>query len=741
MPPQPSTAPDPDQQPSSGRSTTRLGTVLHRARLAIARGADFEGSLLGMGALTGLVTGALAALLIWAIRLLQPLLWGASATGWRLVVVPTLGALVVGLLVTYVVPEASGSGIVRTMEILTVRGGIFRRRVPPAALVATTVALSSGASGGREGPIALMGGATGSIVGRIFRLDEDRTRTMVGAGVAAGIGASFNAPIGGMLFAIELILGDLRARSLQVVVVSSVVGSVVARELVGVGVTFDLGTAYEFRDPWQLVGYLALGIVAAGLGIAFVRGEARAFEAFTSLRRRMWRPFTLALGGLGVGLIALVVPEVLGTGDGLPPIAGLADPVHALLTQDFGIGWAAVGTLTVLLLAKFLATMLTIGSGSAVGTFAPTLFTGASLGALTGTLAAMALPGADIDPRAFALVGMAAGFSAAARAPLTAILIVFELTGDYGMVLPLMLSCGVATWLAERFEPDSVYTHPLRERGIVVGRLEDIDVLQAVSVGEVMTTDHPTLRADQSLDEILDLFRRTTTHGLAVVDDRGRLDGVLTRSDVDTPEDHPLVRDGTLDVHELTAHDLASREPVVVHVDDPVHTAVHRMAALDVGRVPVVDRHTRQLLGLVRRSDIIVAYQRGLSRHLGDQQRTATRSLRDLTGVAFLEATVSPDSSAANRRIQDITWPSRTVVITIRRGTEVVMPTGPTVLEPGDDVVVLADTAVQSTVSHLLTAPTADGWDPTDPAQRDHAVAADSDEHATSRPPTSAPPD
>ncbi|MBY5161613.1 chloride channel protein [Salsipaludibacter albus] len=700
-------------------TATTITDRASRLRTRLARASDIEGSMLAMGALTGLLTGLLASGLILGIRLLQPLLWGGDVLWWELLLLPTAGAFVVGLLVTYVVPEASGSGIVRTMETLAVRGGRFRRRVPLAGLAATTVALSAGASGGREGPIALMGGATGSLVGQLFRLDEDRMKSMVGAGVAAGIGASFNAPIGGMLFAIELILGRMRARSLQVVVVSSVVGSVTARQLVGSGVTFDLPVDYQFSDPWHLLGYAVLGLSAAGLGLAFVRGEAAAFRMFTWLRRRLWRPLTLAIGGLGVGIIALFVPEVLGTGDALPPIEGLIDPVHALLTRDLDVGWAAIGVLAALLVAKFAATMLTIGSGSAVGTFAPTLFTGAALGAMVGIAADTIVPSAGLDPRAFALVGMAAGFSAAARAPLTSIIIVFELTGDYGMVLPLMLSCGVATWLADRWEPDSVYTHPLHERGIVPGELDDIDVLQVVTAGEAMTPDHPSLLDVQPWEEVVDLFERTGSHGFAVVDGGNRLVGVVTRSDVEDAERHPLVRSGRRRVSQLTALDLATQRPVAVHPDDPVHNAVHRMAALDIGRVPVIERRSRRLVGIVRRGDVVGAYQQGLNRHLGDQQRRATRSLRDLAGVSFVEERVAEGSLADGNRVREVAWPARTIVTTIRRGGEVVMPTGDTRFSPGDVVVVLADNASRGTVRHLLTVPSRDGYDPTDPAQQD----------------------
>ncbi len=685
----------------------------------LARAGDVEGMMLALGAVVGLVTGALAAALIWIVELVGSLVWTDSVPVWQLLVVPAAGGLVVGLILTYVAAEPSGSGIVRTMETIALRGGRFRARVPFAGLAATGVALGTGASGGREGPIVLLGGASGSLLGQLFNLDSERTRALIGAGAAAGIGASFNAPIGGMLFAIELILGGLRARSLQVVVVGSVVGSVTARELVGEEVTFIFAPerTLGLNDPRELLLYVLLGLVAAGLGVAFVRGESVAFAVFARLRRHLWRPLTLAIGGLGVGVTAIVVPEVLGTGHVLPPIDGVREPIQHMLDGGYGLGWTAVGTLLALLAAKFLATMFTVGSGSAVGTFAPTIFTGAALGGALGTAAATLAPEAGIEPAAFALVGMAAGFSATARAPLTAILIAFELTGDYGLVLPLMLSCGIATYLADRISEDSVYTHPLHERGITYGELQDVDVMQTVTVGEVMTRDHPVLRATDDLDRVRRLFDRTRSHGFAVVSGDLELVGVVTRTDLDslTAGDTPSFSRPTAG---LTAADLCTTNPVVVHPDDPVYTAVHRMAALDVGRIPVIERGSNRLVGLMRRNDVVRAYRRGLNRHLGEQQRLETRQLRDLAGIDLIELFVHPEATAAGRPVRDIGWPVRTILTTIRRGGEVVMPTGDTVLEAGDEVIVLTDPSSIGQVRTLVEEPIGDALDPTDPTQR-----------------------
>jgi chloride channel protein, CIC family len=313
---------------------------------------------------------------------------------------------------------------------------------------------------------------------------------------------------------------------------------------------------------------------------------------------------------------------------------------------------------------------------------------------------------------------MAAAFAATDKAPLTAILIVFELTGDYPLVLPLMLACGLATYLSSLVEPDSVHVRPLKERGITFGQPDDIDVMQAVSVGEVMTRGHPTIRLEECYPAVRGLFERTGSHGFAVVDGGHRLIGVLTQTDLDRAEsrDDVLLERRALDT--LTAADLCTRAPVVVHPDEPVYTAVHRMAALDVGRIPVVERGTNRVAGLMRRADVLRAYQRGLHRHLGDQQRLATGRLRDLAGVTFLEATITDGSAVAGQHVREIAWPPRTVLTSIRRLGQVVMPTGDTLLGAGDEVVVLTATDSVGQVRTLMTHPIGDALDPTDPAQQ-----------------------
>ncbi|MEX0835462.1 MAG: chloride channel protein [Nitriliruptor sp.] len=495
------------------------------------------------------------------------------------------------------------------------------------------------------------------------------------AGAAAGIGASFNAPIGGMLFAIEVLQVGVRGGALQVVVVGSVVGSVVARQLVGEDLIFQPSRNLALGDPIELLVYALLGLLAVVVAVGFQRGERAASVASRWLRQRIGWPATVATAGLVVGLIALLVPEVLGDGESVPPVAGLREPIQAILDVEQGTTWQAAGFLLVLLVAKLVATSVTVGAGSSVGSLTPMLLTGAALGGVVGTAALPILPA--LDPGAVATVGMAAVFGATARAPLTAILIVFELVGDYELVLPLMLAVGLAVFLHDRVHGDGIYATNLRRRGVVLGRPDDVDVLQRVEVGEVMTRDHPTIPADADREELAARFASSRSNGFAVVDDRGQLVGVLTRRDA-------AEREGA------TAGALCTRRALTVAPNDPVFVAVRRMASLDVGRVPVVDPASRRMVGMLRREDVVRAYQLGLSRGTAVQQRRNTAQLRDLTGVRFVELAIESGSPVAGQAVRDVAWPERTVLTSVSRDGEVVVPRGDTILSPGDVLVVLA---------------------------------------------------
>ena len=647
-----------------------------------------DGLQLVLAGIIGLLTGVVAWLLISGVHLVADLTFSSPVPTWQVVVVPTLGGFVVGLLVWRVVPEVSGGGVVSTMEAMAIHRGRLRRRVPLAGVAATSVALGTGASGGREGPIVLFGGAVGSFVASLGRMDEDRTRSLVAAGVAAGIAASFNAPIGGMLFAIELLLGGLRrAGALQTIVVAAVVSSVTARQLVGPGLPlFQPARSARLGDATELLVYALVGVLALLVAAGFRYGERAAGRVFARVRSRVGIPLTVALGGLVVGLTALFVPEVLGEGADLPDVPGASrEPIRAILDGLLGSGWPVALTLLVLLVAKLFASVVTIASGSAVGTFAPSLFTGAALGGAVGAVAVEVL--GVRSATGFALVGMAAVFAALVRAPLTSIILVFELSGDYELVLPLMLAVGIATFGAERLGWRSIYVEGLRQRGVTLDRPDDVDVLQLVAVREVMTradAPHSTVRADLPLDELRRQFTEHSLHGAVVVDADGGLVGVVARSDLERE---------TATAPGATAADVATRRPASALPDEPAFRAVQRMANLDVGRLPVIDPDSGRVIGVFRRADVVRAYDRGIERTVSDQLSRDAGRLRDVTGLAAVRLVVAEGSSVDGARVRDVRWPERTILTGIQRGTEAIVPGGETALAAEDVVVALTGDA------------------------------------------------
>ena len=436
--------------------------------------------------------------------------WLPGVGRWFVVLTPVVAGLLYGPLVHLGAPEARGHGVPEVMYAVARRGGRIPPRVAVVKSLASALCIGGGGSVGREGPIVQIGSALGSTVGRLVRAAEDRQRLLVACGAAGGIAATFNAPMAGVVFAMEIILRDFTARSFGMVVVSAVTASVVGRTVLGDKPFLALP---DFRVE-HLVSYglfALLGVLAGVTGVLFVR----VLYGIEDLCDRLWRGaewLRPAAGGVLLGLLLLAVPTMYGVGY---PVLG-----------DGVAGRYAVGTLLFLLAAKMVATSLTIGIGGSGGVFAPSLFAGAMLGAAFGQTAAAVAPGVTGAAGAFSLVGMAAVFAGAARAPITAVLIVFELTGEYSLILPLMLAVALATGIGQVLSRTTIYTAKLVRRGV------DLDApapswAAAHRVREVMGTVPPLLCPGTSLPEAADALRQAPGGELPVADADGRLLGVL----------------------------------------------------------------------------------------------------------------------------------------------------------------------------------------------------------------------
>jgi CIC family chloride channel protein len=352
-------------------------------------------------------------------------------------------------------------------------------------------------------------------------------------------------------------------------------------------------------------------------------------------------------------------------------------PIEAALRNEL-----VVATLGTLLVVKVIATSLTIGSGGSGGVFAPSLFMGAMMGGVFGHLVHTWFPTITAAPGAYALVGMAAFFSAAARAPITAIIILFEMTGDYRIILPLMLATVVSTLLAEHLHRESIYTMKLSRRGVRLERGLDVDVMQGVTVGEVMTQDVDTVPATLSLRELAAEFERTHHHGFPVLDEEGKLFGIVSLQDMQ----RALQRK---DWRQLTVADIATRDPVTVYPNDPMWVALRKMAPRDLSRLPVVDPDDpKKLLGVLRRPDLVRAYNVAIMRRMDHQHRLERLRLGRLTDTQFVEFDLPETSPAVGKRLCELPLGSDCLVVSIRRDRQVLVAHGDTVLEPGDHITV-----------------------------------------------------
>jgi CIC family chloride channel protein len=631
----------------------------------------------------GVLVGLGAAVLVWAIEFshtafetLDDLLgWGK----WFILLAIPLALLISWLLDRRFGPGVSSGGVTETMVAAGLHGGYLPTRLIPTKIIATAVTLGAGGSGGREGPIALIGGAIGSSFSRYTGFGQDHVKSLVAAGAGAGIGASFNAPIAGMLFAMEVILRSFSVRHLNAIVITSVIAAVTTQTLVG-DEQILTSPAHELEDPAQLILYAILALVAVLFGVLFLRVLATTSGFQLADRLPKW---LIPIGaGLGVAAIGLAEPEALGTGQEF-----LSDLLAA--TSESELIWYS---LFIVAVTKIVATSLTRAGGGSVGTFMAALFIGGSVGAGFATLVDPIWSLSEIDPGAFAVVGMAATFAAVARAPLTSVIIVFEITGDYGLVLPLMLGAALATFLGDRLHTDSAYTIPLTRAGIHLPTTQDIDLLDTVSVGDVMTILDEAAIPSMTIPEVAEMFDRHHHHGLPVIED-GRLIGVISLGDVEAvhvPSKH------------VTVGEVMTRNPITVTPELPVSAALARMASFGLGRLPVVDdADPTKVIGMFRRESVVRAYHHALGTATGRELYRERVRLRSQPGAAFFEIAILRASPVATQRVQDVPWPEGAILVSIRRDTSVLIPHGNTLIEPGDRLTFFGTGTARVDVGHL----------------------------------------
>jgi CIC family chloride channel protein len=613
--------------------------------------------------------------------------WLGSIAPLHLLLIPALGGALFGPLIYRFAREAKGHGVPEVMEAVALKGGRIRPRVAVIKSLASAICIGTGGSVGREGPIAQIGAALGSTLGQWLKLSNDRIRNLVACGAAGGIAATFNAPIAGAVFALEIILGQLHVTYFGAVVVSAVTADVVAHFFESDVRAFAV-PQHALVSPWELGFYSLLGILAAVGAVTFTRllyySEDR-WDAFHF--PEYLKP---VIGGLLLGGIGLLSTKI----GGFPRVFGVGyESISDVLFDELGIK-VVLG----LLILKMLATVMTLGSGGSGGIFAPSLFMGAMLGSLFGHAVHALFPAITAPAGAYAMVGMAAFFSSAAHAPITAILILFEMTGDYRIILPLMLATVLGTIVSRLLSRESIYTLKLTRRGIHLEQGQDVDVMQGVTVGEAMTTDVDVVPPDMPLTNLADEFARTHHHGFPVVDPAGNLQGVVSIQDLEQALSNGLI-DGK------TVMDIATREGLLVaYPDEPMWKALKRLGPRDISRLPVVESPgSRRLVGALRRRDIVRAYNYAIVKRAHHQHRAEMIRLGKLDDVGFTHIRIPPDAAVAGHRVSEIDLPGDCLIVSVRRGRRLQIAHGDTLLEPEDLVTVLATEDCVGQVERRLT--------------------------------------
>ena len=582
---------------TDGRSHARL-TILSRVqetiRAQLARRTPAENAFLFLIPTIGVLTGVAALLIAHVITLLQAQLWGgndlltaASASPWWVrLVIPTLGGAAVGLLAWWLKHDVRGTGTSGLIQTLALRGGYvsFRRELP--AVLAGVVTVASGGSLGREGPMIDFAAALGSRLGRLFALDSRQVRVLVCCAAAAAISAVYNAPIGGTIFVMEVLIGGFALDIFGPVVIASVLSTLVFRGATGQLPRFVI-PGYELVSAWELPAYLVLGVLCGVFAVLTIRLVGWVENAFRRLGRLGYaRP---AIGFALVGGIGILFPHVYGNG---------YESVNLVLHERLPLY-----LLVALPLAKLVATAITRGSGGAGGLFTPTLMMGALIGGAFGYVVHAWFPAHTAEYGAYALVGMGAVLAGTTHAPIMAILMIFEQTDSYSIILPLMLVCIISNMVARKLKSESIHLDALRRAGVALPPGPEAGLMKSLRVANVMHDDVEAVNQRDPFNRVVEYFLRTPRNFLYVIDDTGRFVGAIPlhaiKSILSARQAAPAV---------AIAADLA--EPFeVVTPDDPLADAMEKFWRQHSERLPVIENGvSRKLIGWVSQRDLIGIY-------------------------------------------------------------------------------------------------------------------------------------
>ncbi len=514
---------------------------------------------------------------------------------WLLLFLPAAGGLVSGCIVYWLAPEAEGHGTDAAIEAYHQHGGVMRARVPLVKTIASAITLTTGGSGGREGPIAQIGAGFGSFMAEKLKLSERERRIMLAAGIGAGVGSIFRAPLAGALFASEVLYSDPDFES-EVIIpagISSVVAYCLFSLVFGWGTLFD-SPEFKFQNPLELGPYIVLAMVLSALSFFYVKSFYGVTDLFHKIK--IPRHFKPAIGGLLTGMIGFYLPSTLAFGYGY--------------AQQAIFNELAVSVLLALALGKILTTSFTIGSGGSGGVFGPSVVIGGAMGGVVGKLFHQVIPGVVTSPGAFVVVGMAGFFTAVSNAPISTIIFVSEMTNSYELLLPSLFVCSICYVTSRRW---SIYRKQVKNRVASPAHAGEfmVDVLQLIKVRDLMHL----VRKVQSIPEHMPFqefklfFSRTKQHYFPVMDEKNKMSGIFSSTDIRSVLFAPEIE------HLVVVRDIATSSVVSTTASEDLNTVLQKMTTKNIDSLPVVSEDDeRVLLGMLDRRDVIAFYNRQVQR-------------------------------------------------------------------------------------------------------------------------------
>ncbi|MGE0463303.1 MAG: chloride channel protein [Vicinamibacterales bacterium] len=540
---------------------------------------------LALAIVVGVLAGLSAVLFSLAISGTTRAFFGLQPSWMRLLLIPPAVSVITGVLLYKFFPDVRGSGVPQTEAAFHLNDGVIPPSVPIGKFLTGVLCIGSGHSMGREGPSVQIGAGIASGIGQWLRLSPERVKELVPVGAAGALSAAFNTPVAAVVFALEEIIGDMNATLLGSTVVASVASVIVARSILGNEPLFHV-PVYQLVHPAELAAYAALGVVGGLVSLGFSRGLLQLRAVFRGLpaASQVVHP---AMGGLALGALLLVVPEVMGVG---------YDSVDQALN-----GGMLAGTMAVLLAAKLVGTTISYASGNAGGIFAPSLYIGAMVGGIVGTAVHWLAPFPTGDTGAYALVGMGALFAGIIRAPMTSVFMIFEITQDYQILVPLMVANLIAYWISRRYQPTPVYHALLQQDGVHLPSAEAKMQGPGRTARDLLDTGLPIVDANTTLEQAWGLLDASGASAVLVTGSDG-LNGVVARYQLEAARETgawtgaigPLA--GDVGLH--------------AHPDQPIDVVLERLAEAH-GVLPIVSRSDiRRVVGAVTADSILRASRR-----------------------------------------------------------------------------------------------------------------------------------